>query len=239
MNKITSSCANQTSGAFLKNVFYSLETKQKIGIHIMMRSVIKKMLQYHGGKIFGKAENDTNLFEETMLGLMINSLHGGPKFLLKMIPVTKLNAEFLREKVYQTIYNIEAASGKVKAIISDGNKINQSFFNQFKTVEGKPWLSVDGSYLLYDYVHLIKNIRNLWLTEKTGELKFQHENKFLVANWHHLRNLLQSEVGAVLKRPKLSETAIYPKPIERQRVSTCLQVFWKQQQWNFMEGCNV
>ena len=78
------------------------------------------MLQYHGGKIFGKAENDTNLLAETMLGLMVSNLHGGPKFFLKMIPVVKLNEEFLREKVY----NIEAASGKVKAIISNGNRIN-------------------------------------------------------------------------------------------------------------------
>ena len=116
-----------------------------------------------------------------MLELMISSLYGGPKFIFMIIPVAKLNAEFLREKVHQTIYSIEAASGKVKAIISDGNRIKQYFFNQFKTVEGKPWLSVDGTYLLYDYVHLIKNIRNLWLTEKTGELKFQHENKFFVA----------------------------------------------------------
>ena len=76
-----------------------------------------------------------------------------------MIPVVKLNVKFFQEKVHQTIYNIEAASGKVKAIISDCNRINQSIFNQFKTVEGKPWLSVDGTYLLYDYVHLIKNIR--------------------------------------------------------------------------------
>ena len=34
-------------------------------------------------------------------------------------------------------------------------------------VPGKPWLTVDGKYLLYDFVHFIKNIRNLWLTEKT------------------------------------------------------------------------
>ena len=139
---------------------------------------------------------------------LIGSLHGGPKFLFKIIPVATLNAEFLREKVYQTIYNIEAAFGKVKAIISDGNRINQSFFNQFNTVERRPWLSVDGTYLLYDYVHLIKNIRNLRLTEKTGELKFQHENQFLVANWHHLRNLLQSEVCAALKMSNLIETAV-------------------------------
>ena len=125
-----------------------------------------------------------------------------------MIPVATLNAEFLPEKVYQTIYNIEAAFGKVKVIISDGNRFNQSFFNQFNTVERRPWLSVDGTYLLYDYVHLIKNIRNLRLTEKTGKLKFQHENQFLVANWHHLRNVFQSEVCAVLKMSKLSETAV-------------------------------
>ena len=121
------------------------------------------MLQYHGGKIFGKAENDSNLFAETMLGLMISSLHGGPKFLLKIIPVAKLNAEFLREKVYETMYNIEAAYSKVKAIISDGNRINQFFFlnnlQQYKESIGCQLL--EPINLLYDYVHLIKNIRNL------------------------------------------------------------------------------
>ena len=87
-------------------------------------------------------------------------------------------------------------------------------------------LSVNGTYLLYGYVHLIKNIRVLWITEETCELKFQYENKFLVAKWHHLRNLFQYVVGAVLKMPKLSETAVNPKSIERQRVSTCLQFFF-------------
>ena len=89
------------------------------------------MLQHHGGKIFGEAENDTNLLAKTMLELMIkfSSLHGGPKFLFKMIPVTKLKAEFLREKVHQTIYNIEAASDKMKTIISDDNRINQCYID--------------------------------------------------------------------------------------------------------------
>ena len=197
--------------------FIHLNINKKDYILLHDEIYILKILQYHGGKIFRKAENDTNLLAKTMLRLMISSLRGGPKFFFKMIPVTKLNAECLREKVRQTMYNIEAASGKVKAIISDGNRINQSFFNYFKTAEGKLWLSVDGTYLLYNYVHLIKTIRNLWLTEKTGELKFQHEYKFLVANWYHLRNLFQSEVCAVLKMSKISETAVYPNPNDRQR----------------------
>ena len=32
----------------------------------------------------------------------------------------------------------------------------------------------------------------------------------------------------MLKMPKLSEAAVYPKSIERQRLSTCLQVFSKE-----------
>ena len=46
---------------------------------------------------------------------------------------------------------------------------------------------------------------------------------------------------AVLKIPKLSEAALYPKPIERQRVSTCLQDLVKkpQQHRNFMEDSIV
>ena len=89
-------------------------------------------MQYYRGKIFEKAEHDANLLAETMLELMISSLQGRPKFLFKMIPVAKMNVKFFQEKVHQTIYNIEAASGKVKVIISDGNIIIQSFFNQCK-----------------------------------------------------------------------------------------------------------
>ena len=30
--------------------------------------------------------------------------------------------------------------------------------------------SEDNKHLLFDYVHLLKNIQNLWLSEKTGKL---------------------------------------------------------------------
>ena len=37
--------------------------------------------------------------------------------------------------------------------------------------------------------------------------------------------LLQAETGNILKLSKLDEVSVYPKPIERQKVSTCLKVF--------------
>ena len=66
-------------------------------------------------------------------------------------------------------------------------------------------LSVDGTYLLNDFVHLIKNIRILWITEKTGELKFRHENKFLVAKWHHLRTICSNLRLVMCWWPQLSD----------------------------------
>ena len=36
----------------------------------------------------------------------------------------------------------------------------------------KPNEKIMSPFLLYDFVHLLKNIRNLWLTEKSCELFF-------------------------------------------------------------------
>ena len=123
--------------------------------------------------------------------------------------------------------DIVNGTGKLKVIISDGNRINQSFFKKFETVENKPWISLGGSYLLYDFVHLMKNIRNLWLTEKTGTFDFPHDGKILVAKWQDLCDLYkdESKYTKLLKMLNLTEVSVYPKPIERQRVSTCLYVF--------------
>ena len=58
------------------------------------------------------------------------------------------------------------------AVITDNNRTNQAFFKLFNTPESKPWKTSDGIFLLYDYVHLLKSVRNNWITEKTQNLEF-------------------------------------------------------------------
>ena len=74
----------------------------------------------------------------------------------------------------------------------------------------------------FDYVYLLKNIRNLWLTEKTGELIFDDDG---VVKWTYLKRLYRFESERRVKLSDLNEITIAPKPIERQRVSTSLRVF--------------
>ena len=72
-------------------------------------------------------------------------------------------------------------------VITDNNRTNQAFFKRFNTPESKPWKTSDGIFLLCDYIHSLKSIRNNWLTEKTQNLEFEHEKKNEIASWS-LRN---------------------------------------------------
>ena len=71
--------------------------------------------------------------------------------------------------------SIESSNGKVISVICDGNRTNQAFFNLFERVEEKPLLTKCGIFLLFDYVHLLKSIRNNWITENTQELHFEND----------------------------------------------------------------
>ena len=183
------------------------------------------MLLYHGGTIFGRSADNPSALAKTMLGIMIFCLNGGPKFLSRLVPVSRLRADFLFDQIKLTTQSVDAAGATVKAIVCDGNRVNQAFFQKFDIVHGKPWLTLDGKYLLFDFVHLLKNIRNLWLTETLGELMFYDNGVPKIAKWSVLKKLFELERKSLVKLSDLNETSIAPKPIERQKVSTCLRIF--------------
>lgn len=81
----------------------------------------------------------------------------------------------------------------------------------------------------------MKNIRNNWLTEKTGELHFERSDGIeKTATWNNLIELYEEEQKSRLNLSgtrglsSLDDVAVRPKPIERQNVSTCLKVFSEQ-----------
>ena len=90
-----------------------------------------------------------------------------------------------------------------------------------KLFPDKPWLTNDGIFLIFDYVHLLKNIRNNWLTEKTSQLIFIDKGVHKVAQWDHLKMLYEHESKNLVKLSNLNEVSIFPKPIERQSISSC------------------
>jgi len=139
-----------------------------------------------------------------MLGILIYCLNGAPKILFKMIPVSKLQSSYLFQELNTVTQCVSTAGVVVKAIKCDDNQVNQAFFRLYETISGKPWLTTDGIFLLFDFVHLLKNIRNLWLTEKTGELIFFENGHLKVAKWSHLRKLFNLEQAGLLNLSDLT-----------------------------------
>ena len=60
----------------------------------------------------GKVCNNPSLLANTVLGVMINCMFGGPTYLTRMLPVAKLNTEFLAEQINETIISIKTAEGQ-------------------------------------------------------------------------------------------------------------------------------
>ena len=139
------------------------------------------MLLYHGKQLFGKSVDNPSLLTQTVLGIMFICLNGGPKFLAKLIPISKYTSAFLFQQIELIVQAITSVPADVKAIICDGNQVNQAFLKLYPTLPEKPWLTEDNKHLLFVYVHLLKNIRNFWLTEKTGELIFDDDGVRRVA----------------------------------------------------------
>ena len=153
---LTSKTAKLSDLSFLSEVFTNMERKQRKCIVLVDEVYVKASLMYHGGYLYGFAANKENQLAKTVLGVMIKYLFGGPKFLVKMIPVVDLDSAFLFEHVTAIINLIKEVHGEAIAAIFDNNRINQAFFKKFQTVPGKPWLTTDNMFLLYDYVHFIK-----------------------------------------------------------------------------------
>ena len=187
LTRMTSSTKRYDDVAFYSKVFFNLSNQQKTCILFIDEVYIKSVLQYHGGEVFGQALNNSTKLANTVLSYMVVCMYGGPKFLCKMLPVKELNADFLFEQTNILLENLKAAGTKVIAIVCDGNRVNQAFFKKFDTIF--PWLTKDNLFLLFDYVHIFKNIRNNWITEATQELEFYLNDQKYTASWSNIRKL--------------------------------------------------
>ena len=187
----------------MENVFGNVEERQRTCILLLDEVYVKPFLMYHGGTVFGKAVNKPNELANTVLGFYVVTFYGGPEFLLRMLPVSGLDAIFpFEETINNSVYRMQVGI----------------YFNKaFLTVSNVP---MTHRYLQFDFVHILKSIRNNWITEKTQELEFPEGNIIQTARWSDLLELYNTEKCNLVKPSRLTEVSVFPKPIERQKVST-------------------
>ena len=200
-------------------------------IHVLASS------RYRGCHLIGSSMDQPEKAARTVLGLMIETMYGGPSFMARLVPVYSLTAQFLFEQIERLIHIIHAAGGFVFLIMCDDLRANQSTYDMFREKFGavgifavnhpSPNPEFAMLYILHDPTHLFKNIRNNWVTEKFQTLDFVEPYTKIVhkAKWSHLIAIYDDEMKSPIKRTRLSYAALYPTNFEKQKVSLASNVF--------------
>ena len=97
------------------------------------------------------------------------------------------------------------------SVISDNCPLNQSAYSKFGGPGNVVLPSDDEVFLIYDYVHIVKNVRNNWITEATQNLSFEQNGKHYIADWNDIRRQYCDDKSSSLHLTKLLHTAVEPK----------------------------
>jgi hypothetical protein len=193
---------------------------------------IKPSLRFRGGHLLGQAEDDQHRCARTILAIMVKPMLGATPFIARLIPIYSLRAQYLKDQLESVSSIIENAGGKVIGCICDNHFVNRQLYQSIATEEsflGKMSLHSDHIVLLYDSVHILKNIRNNWITESSQEIQFQdptdpsHHPK--IAKWADILHLQRKEENNTVRVTQLTRQSCFPTPIERQKVSLVVNVF--------------
>ena len=120
-----------------------------------------------GNHIIGYSYNGPLKPATTVLAIMIAPMMGAPAFACRLIPVYSLKHELFDQRL-RVINSIHQNNGFVFLLISENLMANQAYFKMYQKNYGSDKIfacnnrilieALKSLYLLYDPMHLLKNI---------------------------------------------------------------------------------
>ena len=226
--KLQSVMSSVDIASVLEKTFRTLEVEQQKNVFLLVDEVkIRPTVSFSGGVISGMAKNNEDCRATSMLCIMMKALHKGPSVMISVTPVHRLDASYQFSVVREAAIQVEKAGGRVIGSITDNHKVNQQYctlFAGFDQSTGKaehPLNSDRVWFLLYDTVHILKCIRNNWITEKCKTLTLNNHT----ASFEDVIRLYEEEKDHILKTTTLTRAAVYPSRLQLQNVQHVLKVF--------------
>ena len=125
---------------------------------------LQKCIQYAGGQYIGADSNEN--FYKGIVVFMIQGLKESVPIVVKASPEVTLTGQWLADEVCDCITLLGQVGFKVRGIVADKHSTNVSAFNILQTRFPSGCFHIQHShnstktYLFFDNVHLVKNIRN-------------------------------------------------------------------------------
>ena len=229
----SSSFAHET----LKVLLDEMVGIQKSCVVLFDEIYVKPSIRLRGNHLIGYSEDEPKKAARTILAFMVRPLMGGKSTVVRLIPIFTLKADFLYNQLLCLLDIISEVGGRARAVICDCHATNQKCYkmlvNNFSNDHQKPWKirspsdSNSSLFLLFDPTHLIKNIRNNWITERQKELTLRSpvSDRLITGAWNDIISLYENEKNNIVKMTGLTYSACFPTTVERQNVSLVGKVF--------------
>ena len=183
-----------------------------------------KTSRFSAGHIIGHANNAPN--EQATSALCTEAVRhqGGPRMLFGIHPVKNMNSADLQIILLEIMEVMKKSGVRPISFLCDNCPLNQGVY---RLLGGPGRVVLDGIevFLLYDFVHIMKNLRNNWITDKLQELSFVEDGVEYLACWKDIQALYEADNRSSLRLTKLTHTSVFPKPLQRQSVPLVCQVF--------------
>ena len=195
----------------MNKTFQKLKKNQQKNVFLLVDEVkIRPTVSFGGGVLNGMAVNDPDSRATSMLCVMMKCLYRGPSVMVSVTPVHKLTSDFR--------FNVVKAAAVKLGSITDNHKVNQQYCKLFRfsktndcSTANHPLDETLVWYLLFDTVHLLKCIRNNWITEKCQRLTL---NKQSIGSFSDVKKLYEAEKDSILKTSPLTQAAINPSNLQ-------------------------
>ena len=134
---------------------------------------LQKASQYHSGNLYG--EDDMGNLYKGIVNFMIVGLQKSVPYVVKSSPEVSITWEWLWKEIDKCITTLAESGFNVRAVVIDDHssnvaaykKLHEEYFGDDETyIQHPAYGGVQKTYLFYDVIHLIKNVRNNLLNKK-------------------------------------------------------------------------
>ena len=164
----------QQGGIDVVKAIKCLREKGKMSEDIILMAdemYVQKGTQFASGEYVG-ADEEGNLYKGVVVFMIVGMKESIP-YVVKALPETTINGAWLSDQIDECIDILADCGFNVRAVVTDNHSANVNAFSNLQTKYGASCYYIEHeknnnrrTYLFYDNVHLLKNIRNNLLNVK-------------------------------------------------------------------------
>lgn len=212
---------------YLKKRIQNLTPQERLVSIVLDEVYSARRIEFQNGKFFGLEDEDVT---KTLLCFMLNGVAGKYQDIVAMVPLVKVSADIIKKWFLRVLEVVSEIGFDVVATSTDGHSANRRFYSELGNGQMpvhimNPFKPGSRIYLLFDSVHIFKNVFNNLLNRRNFKCPAFGETE-VSASFKHVEDLYRREMGKPVKfAHKLSDKVIAPKPIERTKVELADRFF--------------